>query len=164
MPVVTDPVRMRKKIADKLNETIQDATISENVEIGIYNYSIQFAKENNINRKWTNKHFVDIYLSKVKTIFANITAEFIHSLQDPQLIAFMSHQELNHDVWKDLLAKKQKRDESLFSSTIVPNTDITCFKCKSNQCTYTQLQTRSADESMTTYVSCHNCGNNWKFC
>jgi DNA-directed RNA polymerase subunit M/transcription elongation factor TFIIS len=164
MPIVTDPDGMRKKIVDKLNETIQDLTKSEDVEIGIYNYSIQYAKENNIIKKWTNRFFVEIYLSKVKTIFANLNYELIHSLPEPHKVAFMTHQELNKDVWKDLLSKKEKRDEALFSTNIVPNTDITCFKCKSKQCTYTQLQTRSADESMTTYVSCHNCGNNWKFC
>lgn len=25
-------------------------------------------------------------------------------------------------------------------------------------------QTRSADEPMTTFVTCTNCGNKWKFC
>ena len=41
--------------------------------------------------------------------------------------------------------------------------DFTCFKCKSNKCTFYQLQTRSADEPMTTFVTCLNCGNRWKF-
>ncbi|KAI6660357.1 Transcription elongation factor A protein 1 [Oopsacas minuta] len=39
-----------------------------------------------------------------------------------------------------------------------------CGKCKSNECSYFQLQTRSADEPMTTYVWCCSCGNRWKFC
>lgn len=30
--------------------------------------------------------------------------------------------------------------------------------------TYYQMQTRSADEPMTTFVTCVNCGNRWKFC
>ena len=34
-----------------------------------------------------------------------------------------------------------------------------CGKCKSKECTYTQLQTRSADEPMTTFVYCMACGN-----
>lgn len=39
-----------------------------------------------------------------------------------------------------------------------------CGKCKQRKCTYYQLQTRSADEPMTTFVTCVNCGNRWKFC
>ena len=37
-----------------------------------------------------------------------------------------------------------------------------CGKCKGNDCSYFQLQTRSADEPMTTYVWCSGCGNRWK--
>jgi DNA-directed RNA polymerase subunit M/transcription elongation factor TFIIS len=37
-----------------------------------------------------------------------------------------------------------------------------CGKCKSVKTTYYQLQTRSADEPMTTYVTCKNCGCRWK--
>ncbi|XP_006737641.2 transcription elongation factor A protein 3 [Leptonychotes weddellii] len=39
-----------------------------------------------------------------------------------------------------------------------------CSKCKKKNCTYNQVQTRSADEPMTTFVLCNECGNRWKFC
>eukprot|EP00914_Ancora_sagittata_P000013 GHVO01000023.1.p1 GENE.GHVO01000023.1~~GHVO01000023.1.p1 ORF type:complete len:308 (+),score=46.88 GHVO01000023.1:316-1239(+) len=38
-----------------------------------------------------------------------------------------------------------------------------CGKCKSQNTVYFQMQTRSADEPMTTYVNCLECGNRWKF-
>ncbi|KAF9938721.1 RNA polymerase II elongation factor [Modicella reniformis] len=38
-----------------------------------------------------------------------------------------------------------------------------CGKCKGRKCRYYQMQTRSADEPMTTFVTCINCGNRWKF-
>jgi hypothetical protein len=37
-----------------------------------------------------------------------------------------------------------------------------CGKCKGNDCFYFQMQTRSADEPMTTFVTCANCNNKWK--
>lgn len=37
-----------------------------------------------------------------------------------------------------------------------------CGKCRGRKCTYFQMQTRSADEPMTTFVTCVNCGNHWK--
>uniref|UniRef100_A0A3Q3M4G2 Transcription elongation factor n=1 Tax=Labrus bergylta TaxID=56723 RepID=A0A3Q3M4G2_9LABR len=37
-----------------------------------------------------------------------------------------------------------------------------CNKCHGKSCTYTQVQTRSADEPMTTFVLCNSCGNRWK--
>ncbi|GFY95736.1 transcript elongation factor IIS [Actinidia rufa] len=39
-----------------------------------------------------------------------------------------------------------------------------CGRCGQRKCTYYQLQTRSADEPMTTFVTCVNCNNRWKFC
>ncbi|KAF9193439.1 RNA polymerase II elongation factor [Haplosporangium sp. Z 767] len=38
-----------------------------------------------------------------------------------------------------------------------------CGKCKGRKTRYYQMQTRSADEPMTTFVTCINCGNRWKF-
>lgn len=38
-----------------------------------------------------------------------------------------------------------------------------CFKCGGRNTDYNQLQTRGADEPMTTFVECIDCGNRWKF-
>lgn len=37
-----------------------------------------------------------------------------------------------------------------------------CSKCKKDEVVYREKQTRSADEPMTYFVKCINCGNNWK--
>uniref|UniRef100_A0A7N0THK4 Transcription elongation factor n=1 Tax=Kalanchoe fedtschenkoi TaxID=63787 RepID=A0A7N0THK4_KALFE len=39
-----------------------------------------------------------------------------------------------------------------------------CGRCGQRKTTYYQMQTRSADEPMTTFVTCVNCNNHWKFC
>ena len=39
-----------------------------------------------------------------------------------------------------------------------------CGRCGQRKTVYRQMQTRSADEPMTTYVTCVNCNNHWKFC
>lgn len=38
-----------------------------------------------------------------------------------------------------------------------------CKKCKSRKTYSYQLQTRSADEPMTNFVTCADCGNRWRF-
>lgn len=38
-----------------------------------------------------------------------------------------------------------------------------CGRCKNFKTRYRQAQTRSADEPMTTFVTCTVCGNKWKF-
>ena len=39
---------------------------------------------------------------------------------------------------------------------------FTCGKCKSKKTTYYQMQTRSADEPMTSFVTCLHCQNKWR--
>lgn len=41
---------------------------------------------------------------------------------------------------------------------------FTCGKCKKKEVSYYQMQTRSADEPLTTFCTCESCGNRWKFC
>jgi transcription elongation factor S-II len=79
------------------------------------------------------------------------------------MIAFMTHQELNPEKWHELIDAKIKRDKLKYDTTIQASTNMfTCRKCKSKNCTYYQLQTRSADEPMTTFVSCIDCSARWK--
>jgi DNA-directed RNA polymerase subunit M/transcription elongation factor TFIIS len=56
------------------------------------------------------------------------------------------------DLRKAYLAQEVKNQEGFF----------TCVRCKSKKTSYYQLQTRSADEPMTTFVTCLNCDRNWK--
>jgi len=39
---------------------------------------------------------------------------------------------------------------------------FTCPKCRVANCEYTQVQTRSADESMTNFCRCLSCNNRWR--
>lgn len=42
--------------------------------------------------------------------------------------------------------------------------DLECGRCKKKQVSYTQAQTRAADEPMTTFCECMACGHRWKVC
>ena len=57
---------------------------------------------------------------------------------------------------KDLAIEAAKAKEEDYNGL------FKCRKCKSTKTTYYQMQTRSADEPMTTYVTCKNCGLKWK--
>lgn len=140
-----------------------------NLERGIYNFSIQQASKKYIIKKWNNPYFVMIYLDKYKSIVYNLkkTPSLVSRIKAKEIkaqdIAFMEACELCPEKWNDLIQEKQMRLENKYMPKIEASTDsFTCSKCKSNKCTYYQLQTRSADEPMTTFVTCINCGNRWK--
>ncbi|XP_051518636.1 transcription elongation factor A protein 2-like isoform X2 [Myxocyprinus asiaticus] len=62
------------------------------------------------------------------------------------------------------LTKESIREHQLSKVGGTETDMFICGKCKGKNCTYTQVQTRSADEPMTTFVLCNECGNRWKFC
>jgi len=79
----------------------------------------------------------------------------------------MSADEMANDEMKQLRQKltKEAINDHQMSVTGGTNTDLLkCGKCKKRNCSYNQVQTRSADEPMTTFVYCNECGNRWKFC
>jgi transcription elongation factor S-II len=125
------------------------------------------AERQKVVKKWDNKHFVQIYIDRLRSIVSNLSDEIIKNISDgtvlPHVVAFMTHQEMNHEKWAKLIDLKTKRDKNKFEVNMAAATDtFTCRKCKGNQCTYYQLQIRSADEPMTTFISCIQCGNRWK--
>ena len=154
---------------NKLFEMIENERISENIEKGVFNFSIQKATQVNIVRKWDNSNFVRIYVDRLKSVYINLkkNPELRGNIKEKKIraheVAFMTHQEMKPEHWKELLDAKKVRDNNKYAPEIFANTDtFTCRKCKSNKCSYYQLQTRSADEPMTTFVTCIDCGNRWK--
>jgi len=166
---IINPNIFRKNVVDNLNLIINNIKISENLEKGIFNYSLKTSEEKNIIKKWNNDYFVTIYIQKFKMILYNLKNEIIlNKLINKEFkaheLAFMTHPELRPDLWNDLIELKKIKDENKFTPKIEASTnDFTCSKCKSKKCTFYQMQTRSADEPMTTFVTCINCGNRWRF-
>ena len=159
----------RANIRIKINEKFCNEKASINLEKGIFNYALKEADQRKIIKKWDNKLFVQIYIDRVKSILNNLNDKLIENVNNktlkPHLIAFMTHQELDNHRWSKLIEIKSKRDKNKFEVNISAATDtFTCRKCKGNQCNYFQMQTRSADEPMTTYIFCIICGNRWKTC
>jgi transcription elongation factor S-II len=59
---------------------------------------------------------------------------------------------------------KDNMDKAMVPQEIKSVSDaLRCGKCGQKKVSYTQAQTRSADEPMTTFCECLNCGNRWKF-
>uniref|UniRef100_A0A1J3GRN9 Transcription elongation factor n=1 Tax=Noccaea caerulescens TaxID=107243 RepID=A0A1J3GRN9_NOCCA len=85
----------------------------------------------------------------------------------PEKLITLSAEEMASDKRKQ--ETNQIKEKFLFDCERGPapkaSTDqFKCGRCGQRKCTYYQMQTRSADEPMTTYVTCVNCNNHWKFC
>ena len=160
---------LRSYVKEKLYFILKNKKICNEIEKGIYNKTIKTAKEKNLIRKWTNKHFKKLYKNNYLMIYYNITTNpcseyVIKNLKDktfkPELLAFKTHEELDPERWAKInlkikesyMRRKETIEEGIFK----------CGKCKTKKTTYTQAQTRCADEPMTSFIVCLNCGNRWK--
>ena len=158
----------RTNIQKHIFGLVNNLEMSVNIEKSIYNSTIQKSKSEKIIRKWNNPYFVLIYVNKMKSILFHLKNEDIieklkNNIMKPQDIAFKTYMELCPEKWELKLKEQETRLENKFFPKIEASTDnFTCGKCKSTACNYYQLQTRSADEPMTTFVTCTNCGKRWK--
>jgi DNA-directed RNA polymerase subunit M/transcription elongation factor TFIIS len=168
---VNQPTSFREKISDNINIYVQDKHKSQNIEKSIYNYSIKECISRKVVRKWNNKYFVLIYCDKLKTILNNMkesnAEKFLDDIKTGLIksknVAFLTHYEIYPELWKTLLNEKMERDKNKYEvDKRLATSEFKCRKCNQRECSFYQLQTRSADEPMTTFVSCMNCGNKWK--
>jgi len=165
---IENPEKFRSNIRSKLDEILKNEKNSINLEKGIFNFALGEAKNRKVVKKWDNPYFVQLYVDHLRSIFTNLNnPHILEQLNSGSIkahtIAFMTHQEMRPEKWDELITAKSKRDQNKFENNLEAATDtFTCRKCKSNKCTYMQLQLRSADEPMTTFVTCLSCGNRWR--
>ncbi|KAH8813765.1 transcription elongation factor [Flagelloscypha sp. PMI_526] len=106
------------------------------------------------------------YKARVRTIFTNLKDRNNPQLCQRVISGDISPRRLTQmtpsaevaniektNLFKTLAAGEQEAETEGFQ----------CGRCKQRKCRYRQAQTRSADEPMTTFVTCVNCGNKWKF-
>lgn len=157
----------RYNIRKKINEKLNNEKASLNLEKGIFNYTLKEADTRKIVKKWDNKFFVQIYLNHLRSILNNLNDKWVQAINNGDIqshkLAFMNHQELNHDRWAEMIDIKSKRDKNKFEVNMAAATDtFTCRKCKGNKCTFYTQQTRSCDEATTIFVQCVLCNNRWR--
>ena len=113
------------------------------------------------------------YRSKLRSLFQNLKAKDNREL-GPKVMSgeipasrfvVMSHEDLKSSSRKAEDAKLQKDN---MKKAQVPMAEksisdaLKCGKCGQKKVSYSQAQTRSADEPMTTFCECTVCGNRWK--
>lgn len=150
-------IEFRQKSLDELKELVPLKTAT-NMEKSIYNWSIQFAGEVETDASWENPIFLHIYCEKLIDV-ENYLKSFNlkEKLEKKEIlskdVAFLDYKLFNEDRWKPVVHEsKLSNNDGIFQ----------CKKCKSKKTTYYSLQTRSADEPMTNFITCLVCNNRWK--
>lgn len=138
----------------------------KDLEIGIYNFTIDYANKNKVPLTWSSELFQECYLNKVRSMYVNrksIVELLKTKTKLPHEISYMKPYDLDTNAWSEIIGAEVLRNKAAYHINQVAMTDqVTCGKCKKKNISYYELQTRSADESMTCFYSCLDCGNKWK--
>lgn len=127
----------------------------------LFKKDIMMGKTNEYKKK---AHLLYMKISSNKELRGKILNDEIKTDE----LVLMNEEQLTN---KEIIDKRNKKIEEDFNARRNDWNKLqqkgkegfyTCFKCRTNNTSYYQAQTRRADEGMTTFVECHTCNNRWK--
>jgi len=144
------------------------------LEQAIFEAAYNYAVKNYIARNWKSPLFIEIYRQVLRGVLSNIHPE--SPVKNPRLMSRildgelklsdvppMSAYEMFPEKWFTLKDKLLQREQKILEGNKSRATDqFKCRRCQKRECTYYELQTRSADEPMTIFITCLNCGKEWR--
>jgi DNA-directed RNA polymerase subunit M/transcription elongation factor TFIIS len=179
-PVVKDNKYNKHKIREDFkNILINNLNIPEleatDLEIGVFNATIDYANTAKIQLSWKCQLLIDTYINISRSIYSNVKKDSYignsnlysrmleHKEFNPHMLPYMLCHNIFPERWKDIIEKNQLRFKAAYEIKLVAMSDmITCMRCKSKKVSYYELQTRSGDEASTLFMNCLICGKKWK--
>jgi DNA-directed RNA polymerase subunit M/transcription elongation factor TFIIS len=169
----------KNKIREDFKELLSKLAISElevnDLEIGVFNATIDYANNAKVQLSWKCPMFLEIYSTISRSIYSNIKADsyigndklydrMIHKKEfHPHMLPYMLCKDIFPERWKEIDERNQLRLKAAYEIKLVPMSDmIKCSRCKSKKVSYYELQTRSGDEASTLFMNCLICGKKWK--
>jgi len=148
---------------------------AKDLEIGVFNATIDYANNYGIQLSWKSQILLDTYINISRSIYSNIKKDSyignknLHKRMlknkefHPHMLPYMQYHNIFPERWKDIIEKNQRRFKAAYEIKLVAMSDmITCSRCKSKKVSYYELQTRSGDEASTLFMNCLICGKKWK--
>jgi DNA-directed RNA polymerase subunit M/transcription elongation factor TFIIS len=152
------------------NASASECNLSQNnledMETGVFNWCLENATNKNITKNWSDDKFQYLYRAKACSVLYNIlhnknlVSKIDNGELQPQTIPFLQCYEIKPELWEE--HQKQSKDLIATNCNAAKTDQFKCGKCKSRETSYYEMQTRSADEPMSIFITCLNCNNRWK--
>lgn len=113
-----------------------------------------------------NEFFDEVFYSKLQDVNkalleADLKTRLLQGEIKLEEVCDLPPHKLMPNKWAELVHKKTVMKDRLENLATTDN--YKCPKCKKRKCTVSQVQTRSADEPMTTLVKCLECSHTLSF-
>ena len=144
-----------------LRNLVRDRFGCDEIENAILQRCVQEAQKWLVDIDWERPAFKEMYRSRAIQLYRY---KHMAETMSPQDFAEMSCVDQNPQRWREIIEKTIEKEKALYSQKKTASIFMHCSSCKKKtKCDYYQLQTRSADEPMTTFVTCLECDKRWKF-
>ena len=150
---------IRNHALNEFKNIFKNDKISTNIEKSLYNSALQYANTKQITKSWDNIQFKHIYKQKFVSLLLDLNNKDINLVDKinnkdilPRELGFLTSQDIFPEKYKPVEFIDDNVEDGIFQ----------CRKCGSRKTTYYSLQTRSADEPMTNFITCIECKNRWK--
>lgn len=169
-----DQQPLRQQIQEVIASLFNTNQINpQEFEAILFQTALEHATKMKTLKTWENLVFQDMYKAICRRVIGNLSSKsYIHNkhlwnrFQEGELslqqIAKQNYYELSPETWQPMIDLQAKREKVQLEGDFSRATDKwQCNNCKMRKCTYYELQTRSADEPMTIFIHCLNCGKRW---
>lgn len=168
---------LRRKVFRLINDS--DDAVTRNaaaLEHYTYNAFIRWARTKRVPLNWECQRTRSLYTQRIMSVAFNIMHPENSAVREKLVDGSLSYsrlvnarpEELYPELWTDAIEsvamQRLKKEAATIDASTAPDGAFTCGRCKSKKTTYYQLQTRSADEPLTNFISCLKCGKRWKTC
>ncbi len=168
---------IRTKVIENFKELFESEALATEFEVALLKSVSEIANKESIDKDWSNKIFWNLYRNKAVSFYENLRGNESYVKNEGNWLEKIKNKELDCQTfvdmtamdicpqrWKSMIEKIIETEKKLYSKNDAASIVIWCSSCKKkSKCTYYQMQTRSADEPMTTFVTCLECDKKWKF-
>lgn len=166
--------RTRSRVHERFTRVLGgDADLAKRLEICTWNWTLKTCQRDGMALYWENPRVRYRYTTRALGLEFNLKNPRNPGLIDRVLsrdlsvkkLAGMTPMEMwpeQWEEWKGKIVQKQLEREYDVDPSKAPDGAYTCSRCKSKKTVYRSLQIRSADEPMTNFVRCLQCGKAWK--
>jgi DNA-directed RNA polymerase subunit M/transcription elongation factor TFIIS len=167
---------IRDKAIENFTELLENHDLAVSLENSVLHVVSDQALKEGIDVDWTNKVFWSMYRNRAVSVYENLRKNgYVHNSENwidklkseevtPRVFAEMTAVDMCPYRWKASIERIIEMEKKLYTRKDGGSIMMFCSRCKKQaKCDYYQLQTRSADEPMTTFVTCLECDRRWKF-
>jgi transcription elongation factor S-II len=160
-----------------LTKTLGNVLSSQDLvklELAILESALTDSTNKQVFKHFENSLFQTVYMQSLRRFIGNLdpnsyvkNAFLLKKIIQKDLtidnLATMSIMDYSPTLYTELNDRMLLREKQQLEGNKALATDLfKCGRCHKRECTYYELQTRSADEPMTKFISCLNCGNHWR--